>query len=167
MNKNREEKPCDLELLLWTLTKERVKRVGKLIEASITRAYKNAHLSIGIVCKWEIGQREWQAIPKKQIIELSKLMSSDTRIGTPSNGSTNNVRHDLIKGRVLSVWTNRLLYLMYTKSSGHYRRSNDILFTPYPTLHILSVGIIGVDREVRVELSNQNNRRVMWNVQKW
>ena len=41
--------------------------------------------------------------PEKQIIELSKLMSSDTRIGTPSNGSTGDVRHNLIKGRDLGV----------------------------------------------------------------
>ena len=43
------------ELLLWTTTKEQMKRCGKLIKASVTRAYKNAHLSIGIVCKWEMG----------------------------------------------------------------------------------------------------------------
>ena len=38
---------------------------------------------------------------EKQIIELSKLMTSDTRIGTPSNGRTGDVRHNLIKGRDL------------------------------------------------------------------
>ena len=99
--------------------------------------------------------------PKKQKIELSKLMSSDMRIRTPSNGSTNDMRHNLIKGRDLGVRIDWLLYQRYTKSSGHYRRSNDILFTPYPTPHILSVGIIGVDREVRIELFNQSSRRRM------
>ena len=69
-------------------------------------------------------------------------MSSDRRIGTPSNGSTGNMRHDLIKGRDLGVRIDWLPYQRYTKSSGHYKRSNDILFTPYPTSHILSVGII-------------------------
>ena len=86
--------------------------------------------------------------PKKLIIELCKLMSSDTRIRTPSNGSTSNVRHDLIKGRDLGVGIDRLLCQSYTKSRGHYLRCNDILFTLYPTHHILNVGIIGVDREV-------------------
>ena len=57
-----------------------------------------------------------------------------------------------------------MLYLRHPKSKGHYRRSNDILFTPYPTLHELSVGIIGVDREVRVELSNQGSQRRMANI---
>ena len=57
-----------------------------------------------------------------------------------------------------------MLNLRHLKSRGHYRRSNDILFTPYPTLHELSVGIIGVDREVRVELSNQGSRRKMINI---
>ena len=85
---------------------------------------------------------------EKQIVEISKLMSGDTRIGTPSNGSTGNVRHDLIKGRDPRVRIDWLLYQRYTKSRGLYLRCNDILFTPYPTHHILSVGIIGVDREV-------------------
>ena len=48
-----------------------------------------------------------------------------------------------------------MLYLRHPKSRGHYRRSNDIVFTLYPTLHELSVGIIGVDREVWVEFFNQ------------
>ena len=92
--------------------------------------------------------------PKKQIVELSKLMRGDTRISTPLNGSTSDVTHNVIKRRGLNVWVHRLLYQRYTKSKGHYRWSNGILFTPYPTHHILSVGIIRVDREVRVELSN-------------
>ena len=77
---------------------------------------------------------------EKQIIELNKLMSSDTRIKTPSNGSTGDVRHNLIKGRDLGVRIDWLPYQRYTKSRGHYLRSNDILFTSYPTLHILNVG---------------------------
>ena len=60
------KRPCDLELLLWTSTKDWMKRVGKLIGASVTRAYKNAHLSIGMVCKWEMGQMEWQEIQKNK-----------------------------------------------------------------------------------------------------
>ena len=95
------------------------------------------------------------------IIKLSKLMGSDMMINTPTNGSTSDKIHDVIKRRGLSVWVHRLLYQRYNKSRGHYRRSNDILFTPYPTPHILSVGIIGVDREVRIELSNQSSRRRM------
>ena len=42
--------------------------------------------------------------------------------------------------------------------------SDDILFTPYPTLHKLNVGIIGVDREVQIELSDQGSQRRMVNV---
>ena len=75
-------------------------------------------------------------------------MSGDTRIGTPSNGSIDDVRHDLIKERDLDIRIDWLPYQRYTKSRGHYLRCNDILFTPYLTHHILSVGIIGVDREV-------------------
>ena len=83
--------------------------------------------------------------PKEQIIELSKLMRGDTRISTPLNRSTSDVKHNVIKRRGLSVWVHGLLYQRYTKSSGHYRRCNDILFTPYPTHHILRVEIIRVD----------------------
>ena len=85
--------------------------------------------------------------PKKQIVELTKLIRSDTRISTPTNGSTGDERHDVIKGTGLNVKVHGLPYQRYTKSRGHYSRSNDILFTPYPTLHKLNVGIIGVDRE--------------------
>ena len=59
---------------------------------------------------------------------------------------------------------NRMLDLRHPKSRGHYHRSNGILFTPYPTLHKLSVGIIGVDREVRVELLDQGSQRRMINI---
>ena len=55
-----------VELLLWTSIKERMKRWGKLIEASVTRVYKNAQHSKGMVCRWEIGHKEWQAILKKR-----------------------------------------------------------------------------------------------------
>ena len=85
---------------------------------------------------------------EKQIVELNKLMRGDTRISTPLNGSTSDVRHNVIERRDLGVRINKLLYQRYMKSRGHYLRSNDILFTPYPTHHMLDVGIIGVDREV-------------------
>ena len=104
---------------------------------------------------------------EKQIVELSKLMGCDTRINTPTNGSIDDERHDVIKRRGLGVRVHGLLYQRYTKSRGHYSKSNDILFTPYPTPHILSVGIIEVNREVRIEFSNQSNRRRMLNLQKW
>ena len=57
---------------------------------------------------------------EKKIIELSKLMRGDTRISTSLNGSTSDVRHNVIKKRGLSVWVHELLYQRYTKSKGHY-----------------------------------------------
>ena len=98
---------------------------------------------------------------EKQIIELSKLIGCDMRISTPTNGSTSDERHNVIKRRGFCVWVHGLLYQRYSKSRGHYSRSNDIFFTPYPTPHILSVGIIRVDKEVRIEISNQGSRRRM------
>ena len=52
----------------------------------------------------------------------------------------------------------------HPKSIGHYQKSNGVIFTPYPTSH-QSVGIIGVDREVQGELSNQGSWRRMINIQ--
>ena len=66
--KTRKKRPWDFALLLWTSTSYLIKRVGKLIGASVMRAYKNAHLSMGIVCKWEIGQMEWQEIDRKSVV---------------------------------------------------------------------------------------------------
>ena len=102
--------------------------------------------------------------PKKQIIELSKLKRGDSRITTPTNGSTNDEGHNIIGRRRLYVRIHRLLYQRYNKIICHYLRSNDILFTSYPTLHKLNVAIIEVDREVRIELSNQSSWRGMLNL---
>ena len=55
-----------VEALLWTLFKEQRNRWGKLIGASVTRAYKNAHRSRGMVWIWEIGHKDWEAILKKR-----------------------------------------------------------------------------------------------------
>ena len=55
-----------VEELLRTLFKERRNWWGKLIGSSVTRAYKNAHRSKGMVCRWEIGHKEWHAILKKR-----------------------------------------------------------------------------------------------------
>ena len=60
------KRPWDFALLLWTSTRDRMKRVGKLIGALVTMAYKNAHLSMGIVWRWEMGQIERKEIEKKK-----------------------------------------------------------------------------------------------------
>ena len=88
--------------------------------------------------------------PEKEIMNLGQLMRSAPRISTPLNGSTSQIWHNVIEWRRLIIWIDRMLYLRHPKSRGHYRRSNGILFTPYPTLHKLSVEIIGVNREVQV-----------------
>ena len=41
--------------------------------------------------------------PEEQIIELNKLMRGDTRISTPLNESTSDVRHNVIKRKGLCV----------------------------------------------------------------
>ena len=86
--------------------------------------------------------------PKEQVIELGKLMCGNFRLSTPTNGSTNKKRHDVIKRRNLCVSIHRLLYQRYTKSRSHYLKGNDKLFTLYPSLHIVNVRTIGVDRKV-------------------
>ena len=100
--------------------------------------------------------------PKEQIIELSKLMSSNPRISTPTNGSTGEKWHDVIIGRNFCVRIHRLLYQRYFESCSHYLMGNDKLFTPYPSLHKVNIGVIDVNREVWVKLSNQCSRRRMF-----
>ena len=55
-----------VDKLLWTSFKERRNKWGKLIGVSVTRAYKNAHRSKRMVCRWEIGHKEWHAILNKR-----------------------------------------------------------------------------------------------------
>ena len=63
--KTRWKRAWAVEELLWTSFKEWRNRWGKLIGESITRVYKNAHRSKGMVYRWKIGQKEWHAILKK------------------------------------------------------------------------------------------------------
>ena len=114
-----------------------MKRVGKLIGASVT-IQKCTSLNGNSVKVRDRPNRMTRNL-EKQIIELSKLMRSDTRISSPIDGSTDDKRHDVIKRKGLSVWVQGLLYQKYTKSRGHYYWSNDILFTLYPTPHILGI----------------------------
>ena len=102
--------------------------------------------------------------PKKEIMNLGQLMRSDLRISTPLDRSTSKIWHNVIEWRRHIIWIDRMPYLRHPKSRGHYRRSNGILFTLYPTLHKLSIGIIEVDREVQVELSDQGSWRRMINI---
>ena len=102
--------------------------------------------------------------PEKQIVKLNKPSRSNPRISTPTNGCTGDKGHDVIKRRRLYIRVHRLLYQRYIKSRGHYIKSNNILFTPYATLYKLNVGIIGVNGEVWVKLSNQYSRRRMPNI---
>ena len=102
--------------------------------------------------------------PKEKIMNLSKLSSGDPRIRTPLDKRPSDVRHDVVQGRELIIRIDRMLNQWYPKSSNHYRRSNGVLITLYLTSH-KSVGIIGVDREVRIELSDQGSRSRMINIQ--
>ena len=68
-----------------------MKRVGKLIGASVTRAYKNAHLSIGMYVQVRDGLDRMTRNLKKQIMNLGKLIGGNSRISTPLNGSTGEI----------------------------------------------------------------------------
>ena len=102
--------------------------------------------------------------PKEKIVNLSELSSSDPRIRTLLDRKTSDIRHDVVQGKRLIIRVDKMLDHWYRKSISHYRRGNGVPYTPYPTPH-KSVGIIGVGREVRIELSDQGNRRRMRNIQ--
>lgn len=94
--------------------------------------------------------------PKEKIVNLSELSSSDLRIKTPLDRRPNDIRHDVVQGRRLIIRVDRMLDHLYSKSISHYRKGSGVPYTPYPTPH-KSVGIIGVDREVRIELSDHGS----------
>ena len=98
--------------------------------------------------------------PKEEIMNLSELSSGDSRIRTSLDRRPNDIRHDVIQGRRLIIRVDRMMDHQNPKGISHYRRGNGVPYTLYPTPH-KSVGIIGVDREVRIELSNQGSRRWM------
>ena len=102
--------------------------------------------------------------PKEKIVNLSELSSRDPRIRTPLDKRPNDIRHDVVQGRRLIIRVDRMLDHWHPKSINHYRRGNSVPYTQYPTPH-KSVGIIGMDREVRIELSDQGSRRRMRNIQ--
>ena len=102
--------------------------------------------------------------PKEEIINLSELSSGDSRMKTPLDRRLSDVRHDVIQGRRLIIRVDKMLDHWHPKGISHYRRGNGVPYTPYPTPHE-SVGIIGVDKEVRIELSDQGSQRWMRNIQ--
>ena len=73
--------------------------------------------------------------PKEEIMSLSELNSSDSRIKTPLDRKPSDVRYNVIKRWRLIIGIDRMLDHKYPKSISHYRRSNGVLFTSYPTLY--------------------------------
>ena len=102
---------------------------------------------------------------QKKIMNLGQLVRSDSRISTPLDRRSSKIWNDVIEGRGLIIGIDKLMNQRYPKSRGHYRRSNDVLFTPYPTLYKLSVRVNGVNREIRLELFDQGSWRRRVNVQ--
>ena len=91
--------------------------------------------------------------PKEEIMNLSELSSGDPRIRISMDIRPSDIRHDVIQGRRLIIRVDRMLDHWYPKGISHCRRGNGIPYTLYPTPYE-SVGIIGVDGEVRIELSD-------------
>ena len=102
--------------------------------------------------------------PKEEIMNLNELSCGDSRIRTLLDRRPSDIRHDVIQGRRLIIRVDKVLDHWYPKGISHYRRGNGVPYTPYPTPHE-SVGIIGLDKEVRIELSDQGSRRWMRNIQ--
>ena len=75
--------------------------------------------------------------PEKEIMDLDQLMKGDPSIKTPLNRRPSKIWHNVIKWRGLIIMIDTLTYRRYPKSRGHYWRSDGVLFTPYPTHHIL------------------------------
>ena len=68
-----------------------MKRVGKLIGASVTRAYKNCTSLNRNGVQVRDGSDRMTRNLEKQIMDLRKLMGGDMKISTPLNGSTDEI----------------------------------------------------------------------------
>ena len=58
--------------------------------------------------------------PKKKIVNLSELSSSDLRIRTSLDRRPSDIRHDVVQGRRLIIRVDRMLDHWHLKSSSHY-----------------------------------------------
>ena len=165
MNKNREEKTMCSRTTPMNLNQGTNEKSGKTHRSICHKSIQKCTFLNRNGVQVRDGPNGMIRNSEKQVINLDQLMRGNPRISTPLNGSTSEIWHNVINRRGIIIRVHRLLHLRHPKSRGHYWRSNDILFTLYPTLHKLSVGIIGVDREVQVELSNQSSQRRMIDIQ--
>ena len=165
MNKNRKEKSMCKRTTPMNLnqrTNEKIRKTHRSIyDKSIQKCTSLGRNSV----QMRDGPNRMVRNLEKQIMNLGQLVRGDPRIRTPLDRRSSKIWHNVIKWRRLIIRIGEMLDLRHPKSRGHYRRSNDILFTPYPTLHKLSVGIIGVDREVRIKLFDQLSQRRMVYIQ--
>ena len=132
MNKNKEKQTMRLSttpMQLYKRTNEKSRKTNRSIsDESVQKCTSLNGNSMYLRDRSDAMTRN----PKKQIIELNKLMSGNPRISTPTNGNTGEQRHDVVNARKLCVRIQRLLYQRYIESCSHYLTGNDKLFTPYP-----------------------------------
>ena len=164
MNKNLKEKSMSRRTASMNLNHRSNKKIRKTHMSICDKDIQICTSLYGNSMQMRDGSNWMARNPEKEIVNLDQLVRSDSRIKTLLDRSPSKIWHNVIKGRRLIVRINRMMDLRHPKSRGYYRRSNDVLFTSYPTLHILSVEIIGVDREVRVKLPDQGSRRRMVNI---
>ena len=69
-------------------TNEKVRKTHRSI---CDKSIKNAHLSIGIVCKMRGGPNRMARNPEKEIMNLGQLMRSDPRIRTSLDRSPSKI----------------------------------------------------------------------------
>ena len=91
MNKTRKEKIMSRRTSLMNLNQGTNEKVRKTHRSICDKSIKNAHLSIGIVCKMRGGPNRMARNPEKEIMSLNELNSSDPRIRTPLDRRPNDV----------------------------------------------------------------------------
>ena len=164
MNKNRKEKSMSRRTTPMNLNQRLNEKIRKTHRSICDKSIQKCTSLDKNSMQMRDGPDRMARNLEKQIMNPSQLVRGDSRIKTPLDRRSNKIWQNVIEGRRLIIRIEGMLDLGHPKSRGHYQRSNDILFTPYPTLHKLSVGIIGADKEVRVELSDQGSRRRMANI---
>ena len=139
MNKNQKEKSMRKRTTLMNLNQRSNTKMRKTHRSVCDKGIQKWTFLYRNSMQMRDGPDQMARNPKKEIMNLSQLSRDDPRIRTPLDRSPSKIWHDVIKRRRLIVKINRMLDLKHPKSRGHYHGSNGVLFTPYPTLHILSV----------------------------
>ena len=135
VNKNREEQNMSSKTTPMNLNQRTNEKMRKTNRSINNKGIKKCTTLQRNVVQMRDRPKRMTRNPKEKIVNLSELSYSDPRIRTPLDKRPSDIRHDVVQGRGLIIRVDRMLDHRYPKSISHYRRSNGVFFTSYPTLN--------------------------------